>query len=48
MTDDYENTIETDDPPEVVAPLVDEDEPAELEELEPIEPQEPGPGNHRP
>lgn len=40
MTEDALNTTENDDPPEVVAPQTDEDEPAELEELEPVDPAE--------
>ena len=36
MTEDAEN----EDTPEVVAPMTDEDEPAELEELEPVDPVE--------
>ena len=36
MTEDAEN----EDTPEVVAPMTDEDEPAELEELEPVDPAE--------
>ncbi len=40
MTEGAENTTENEDTPEVVAPMTDEDEPAELEELEPVDPVE--------
>ncbi len=37
MTEDAENPTENEAPPEVVAPMTDEDEPAELEELVPVD-----------
>jgi hypothetical protein len=40
MTESAENPTENEASPEVVAPLSDEDEPAELEELEPVDPAE--------
>lgn len=40
MTEGTENTTENEAPPEVVAPLTDENGPAELEELEPVDPAE--------
>lgn len=40
MTEDAENFTEDEAPPEVVAPMTDEDEPAELEELAPVDPAE--------
>ena len=38
MTEDAENISENETLPDVVAPMTDEDEPAELEELEPVDP----------
>jgi hypothetical protein len=38
MTEDAENIAENEALPDVVAPMTDEDEPAELEELEPVDP----------
>ncbi len=40
MTEDAENRTENEALPEVVAPMTDEEEPAELEELEPVDPAE--------
>jgi hypothetical protein len=40
MTEGAENTGENEALPEIVAPMSDEDEPAELEELEPVDPAE--------
>jgi hypothetical protein len=40
MTESAENPTENEALSEVVAPLSDEDEPAELEELEPVDPAE--------
>lgn len=37
MTESAENATENEAPSEVVAPLSDEDEPAELEELVPVD-----------
>jgi hypothetical protein len=38
MTEEPDEASQNDYLPEVVAPVADEDEPAELEELEPVEP----------
>jgi hypothetical protein len=40
MTEDAKSATENEDTPEVVTPMTDEDEPAELEELEPVDPAE--------
>jgi hypothetical protein len=40
MTENAQNPTENEASPEVVAPMLDEDEPAELEELEPVDPAE--------